>query len=99
MEINRNHYYLIGLVLLFFGVELRLVDAFVLTPELTNALGDHAGSPIAAVNNVAQNVFQMEKPLPVKKTLQPPEWVGWALLSAGSVLVLHAFSMAKPGGG
>jgi hypothetical protein len=100
MELTRNHYCVIGLILLFFGIELRAVDSFVLTPEATNVLADRAGHPIAAVNNMAQSVFNTEKPLlPFKKTLQPPEWLGWALMSIGAVLVLHALSMPKPATG
>ena len=30
MEFNRNQYFMIGLVLLFIGIELRVVDSFVL---------------------------------------------------------------------
>jgi hypothetical protein len=32
------------------------------------------------------------------RTVTPPDWIGWALLSVGSVLVLHSLVMPKPGG-
>ena len=32
------------------------------------------------------------------KTFRPPEWLGWSLLSIGSVLVLHSWGMKKPDG-
>ena len=34
-----------------------------------------------------------------RKVVQPPQWLGYALLSVGSVLVLHSLAMPKPGGG
>ena len=33
-----------------------------------------------------------------RRTIHPPEWIGYALLSVGSVLVLHSLAMKKPGG-
>jgi hypothetical protein len=32
-----------------------------------------------------------------KKVVQPPEWLGWCLMSIGGVLVLHSLAMRKPG--
>jgi hypothetical protein len=34
-----------------------------------------------------------------RKVVEPPQWLGYALLSIGSVLVLHSLAMPKPGGG
>jgi hypothetical protein len=30
--------------------------------------------------------------------LKPPKSLGWALVSVGSVLILHSLSLKKPGG-
>jgi len=97
MELNRNHWYLFGLVFLFFGIQFRVVDAFVLSPELTNVLAERTGNPLAAVSSVT-TLLGVERPMPVRKTLKPPEWLGWCLMSVGSVLVLHSLSMPKPAG-
>jgi hypothetical protein len=32
-----------------------------------------------------------------RKVLQPPEWLGWCLISVGAVLVLHSLAMNRPG--
>jgi hypothetical protein len=32
-----------------------------------------------------------------RKVLQPPEWLGWCLMSVGAVLVLHSLALQKPG--
>ena len=37
MDINRNQYFMVGLVLLLLGLQLRLVDSYTLTPELTKS--------------------------------------------------------------
>jgi hypothetical protein len=90
MEFTRNHYFLIGIVVLLLGIQLRLVDSFVLnekstrfiTAQSTSGLG---GKPIFA---------SIAAP---HKVLRPPEWLGWSLMSIGSVLILHSLAMKGPG--
>ena len=77
------------------GIQFRLVDSADLTPELTQFLAERTGHPVAAVATWG-NSFSTEKPL-VRKTVNPPEWLGWSLISIGSVLILHSFGMKKPG--
>ena len=31
-------------------------------------------------------------------TLHPPKWLGWSLVSIGSVLVLYSLALKRPGG-
>ena len=96
MEINRNQYCLIGLVLFFLGCAFRTVDTIDLTPEFTQFLAERTRHPLAAVSATTQSLMQSDKP-GVKKTLHPPEWLGWSLASIGAVLILHACAMKKPG--
>jgi len=96
VEINRNQYFLFGLVMLFLGVQLRMVDSFVLTPEATKVLAQTVGHPAAKADEIRQTAM-LDSPAPVlKKTVRPPEWIGWALLSFGAVLVLHSWAMPRP---
>jgi hypothetical protein len=97
MTLNRNHYFLIGLVVLFLGIEFRLVDSMTLSPECTAYLAKKTRHPAAAVNTVAKAVTPDHRPI-LKKSIKPPDWIGWCLLSVGSVLVLHSWAMPKPGG-
>jgi hypothetical protein len=94
MEVNRNQWFLMGLVLLLLGLQFRTIDSLVLTPELTKFLADHTGHPVAAAQQTMAAFMRAEPVAP--KTLRPPEWVGWSLISIGAVLVLHALSMKKP---
>ncbi|HVX16078.1 MAG TPA: hypothetical protein VHC22_33140 [Pirellulales bacterium] len=94
MELNRNHYFMAGVVLLLLGIQLRCVDTFVLNEQSTRLLTPQpANGAVAAIRPVFQTVTQTQK-----KTVKPPEWLGWALLSIGSVLILHALAMKSPGG-
>jgi hypothetical protein len=95
MEFNRNHYFLAGLVVLFLGIQMRMVDSFVLTSESTRFLATRFQSAPGA--GVARMVPAGSSSGP-RKTLRPPEWLGWALISIGSVLVLHSLAMPRPAG-
>ena len=33
-----------------------------------------------------------------KRHVQPPNWLGWSLVSVGSVLILYSLALKKPGG-
>ena len=96
MDINRNHLLLAGLVFLFLGLQFRTVETMVLTPEFTRFLGEQSGHrAIAAIETMESIVRQDIKVTP--KTVVPPEWIGWCLLSLGGVLSLHSLSMRRPG--
>ncbi|HXT59096.1 MAG TPA: hypothetical protein VN699_10695 [Pirellulales bacterium] len=92
MEFNRNHYFLAGIVLLLVGIQLRMVDAFVLNESTTRFLSQQSGGAAGAAGSILPAIG----PTP-RKTVRPPEWLGWALMSVGSVLVLHALAMKGPG--
>ena len=94
MELTRNHYFMIGLIIVFLGIELRMVESFVLNEKVTKAIAEKIDRPSQKV----ASFFPSVGPLP-RKVIRPPQWLGWALISVGSVLVLHSLAMQKPGGG
>ncbi|MGV3605635.1 MAG: hypothetical protein ACO1RA_04445 [Planctomycetaceae bacterium] len=95
MEFNRNQFFMAGLVILLLGIQLRYVDTFVLNEKTTQFIAQKmqdaqlassdAGVAIAAAVPIA------------KKAVKPPRWLGYSLLSVGSVLILHSLSLKKPG--
>jgi hypothetical protein len=96
MDITRNQYFFLGLACVLLGIQFRLVDSFELTPEFTQFLAERTGHPLASVNAATQSLTDSERPL-IKKVVHPPEWLGWSLISLGAVLILHSWSMKKPG--
>jgi hypothetical protein len=92
MEFNRNHYFMAGVVLLLLGIQLRMVDSYVLNEESTRLLNARSEASIANIRPLFQAV------VPTRKVIKPPESLGWALMSIGSVLILHALAMKGPGG-
>lgn len=95
MELNRYHYFIAGLVVLLFGVQFRLVESYVLNEDATRWLMDQSKDPMVQAVNTATQVFPAAGP-PPRKTIVPPDWLGWAALSLGSVLVLHSLALPRP---
>lgn len=100
MEFNRNHYLLAGTVILLLGIQLRMVDSYVLNPKVSEYLLKMKGS--VSLNEPKQNPIlslwqATNAPMPTT-TLHPPAWVGWAMMSVGTVLVLHSLAMKPPAG-
>ncbi len=96
MDITRNQYFFAGVLLLLLGGQFRMMDSMELNPHFTQFLAERTGHPLAAVGAAAQTVSPSEEPV-ARKTLVPPDWLGWSLLSLGCVLVLHSWAMKKPG--
>ena len=96
MDLSRNQFFFAGLLCVLLGVQFHLIDTADLTPEFTLFLAERTGHPLASVSSASQSLTQSDRPL-VKRTIQPPDWIGWALISVGAVLILHSWGMKKPG--
>jgi hypothetical protein len=88
VELNRNQIFMIGLVLLLFGLQFRMVESYVLNERASTFLAEHAGGGGGEVTSAAVGA----------KVIKLPEWVGWLMISTGTVMVLHSLVMNKPGG-
>jgi hypothetical protein len=90
VEFNRNQFMMFGVIVLLLGVEFRMFDSFTLNEKATHFIASRMGESSAATAVVPAAV--------TRKVLRPPPWLGWSLISVGSVLILHSFGMRKPGG-
>lgn len=90
-ELNRPQMYMAGLIVLLLGLHFRIVDSVVLNEPATKFVAERFESGELA--STTPNWFVQT--MPVKKTITPPKWIGWSLLSVGGVLVLHSLAMRK----
>jgi|SRR5688572_632345 hypothetical protein len=99
VEFNRNHYLLVGMVILLAGIQLRMVDSYVLNSHASDFLLKVKGNVSLNEPKPAPLLSFMQKTntLPTT-TFHPPGWVGLAMMSVGVVLVLHSLAMKPPGG-
>ncbi len=102
MDINRNQFFMVGMVILVVGVQLRMVDSYELTLEATEFLAEQwpkeeeKKTEQKPEPEIIMTAAVLPPTEPQKKMIEPPDWLGWALVSIGSVLILHALALKKP---
>jgi hypothetical protein len=97
MDLNRNQFFFIAIFLLLLGMQLRMVNSYVLSGETTRFLAKRAMATADPVGAMAGTTPELPANLPAK-VVSPPDWLGWCLLSVGAVLFFHSMTMSKPGG-
>lgn len=96
MDLTRNHYFIIGIVLFLLGLQFRYVTSFELNENTSRFVEKRLGKP-AAVPAQQFALFQVDVP-PARRVVRPPRWLGWSLMSVGGVLVVFSISMMKKPG-
>lgn len=92
MAMRREHILMVGLLLFLLGVQFRLVTSFTLSERssrfIAAQMGERQYPQAAATWTQAAS----------RKIVQPPRWLGLALMSFGSVLTLKSLSMGRSTG-
>ena len=94
MKFTRNHYFLIGILLILFGIQFRLVDSFVLNERCTRVL-DRVMRKSQVASNDPMSAFVMRVYPNPTKHVRPPRWIGAALVVSGIVVSLHSFALPR----
>lgn len=89
MAPNRHRLLLAGLLLFLLGVQFRIVDSFTLNERSSHFVAARLGGG-------GQQAATWQAPA-LRKIVQPPRWLGLALMSAGAVLTVKSLSR-KAGG-
>jgi hypothetical protein len=95
MEINRNQWLMIGLVVLALGYQFRMVDSFVLNEKTTEIIAKRLNKKPDTVAATFVPSFYTAPP-PSRRVIRPPRWLGFMMMSVGAVLVLHSLVMPRP---
>ena len=99
MDVNRNQWFLAGLVLVMLGLQFRVVDSFVLNEPCAKFIAKRFNKQqqVANASPFPMLLGNTAAPMMVaKRPVRPPKWLGWLLLSIGGVLVLHILAMPRP---
>ncbi len=91
---NRNHFFMIGVIILFVGIQFRVVDKFVLNQPVSEFVAKRIKKKEPAPALFTSGMFGAVPPS--REVVQPPRWLGWAMVSVGGVIVLYALAMPKP---
>jgi len=97
MDINRNQYFMIGLVILFVGTEFRMIESVILNQETSQMITDKLDKISFTNNTASASMISTGTGLSAHRTVNPPEWIGWAFISVGAVFILHSLAMKRPG--
>jgi len=97
MDLNRNQFFLLGMIALLLGLQFLFTYEYVMTPACVKFLAEKTGHPMAAAIEAADSFSMSQETVAPPKEYRPPDWLGWFCASAGSVLILHAMAMKKPG--
>ena len=99
MDLNRNQFFMAGMVVFLLGIQMRMVEAYVLNEQATQFMASRIqqlkGNDVASAGSLP-TIFAAQAPV-AKHRIEPPKWLGWTLVSVGAVLVLHSLAMKKPG--
>lgn len=87
---KRQHILLVGLLLFFGGVQFRMVESFTLSERSSHFVSAQLGQGGQTQQSLWGN-------MPGRKVVEPPRWLGLALMSVGSVLTLKSLSMNRAG--
>lgn len=92
MDMNRPQMYMAGIIILLLGLQFRAIDSIVLTEQATQFLAEKMDSMETA--STAPTILAARVPV-MKKTVTPPRWIGWSLVSIGGVMVLHSLVVRR----
>ena len=98
MSKYRNRYFLFGILLLLGGAQFRMIDSFLLNESTTRVLAKVTKTSPVADNSMMGNIFWKVAPTP-RKRIQPPRWLGLAMIAMGSVIGFHALAIPRYRGG
>jgi len=90
MSPKRHHLLLAGLLLFLVGVQFRLVESFTLNERSSRFVA-------AQLGDGGQRQAATWQGLPLRKVVEPPRWLGLALMSVGAVLTAKSLSMRGHG--
>jgi len=94
MDWDRNRYFALGMILFLLGIQFRSVESFVLNESTTRALHRFAKQSQIASSGGMTDMFMSVAPSP-KKSIRPPNWLGWVLLTTGAVIGLHSLAIPR----
>jgi hypothetical protein len=86
MVLNRQRILLTGLLLFLLGVQFRVVSSFTLNERSSQFVAARMGGGPAATAWQAA---------PMRKVVEPPRWLGLAMMSLGAVLTVKAMSLRE----
>ena len=95
IQMECSRLFLIGLVVLFLGIQLRLVKTYELNDKASQFVESRLSKPTDTLASSTAYGYSDEywldlpgnPPVP-RHSITPPRWLGWSFVSVGAILVL-----------
>jgi hypothetical protein len=97
LEVNRNHYLIVGVILFLLGLQFRYVQSFTLTEDSARFIQKGLGNTGTSTPDPVTAFIGTAGATEPRRTMQPPRWLGFSLISIGVVLTLQSLALKKPG--
>lgn len=94
MQMTRNRYFMLGVLMILLGIQFRMIDSFVLNESTTRALARMSKQTSVASSDSFGDFLMQVHPRPTKR-VSPPRWLGLALIAVGTVVSLHAIAIPR----
>jgi hypothetical protein len=96
VELNRNHFFMAGVVILLLGLQLRAVETFTLNKEASQFLATRFPAKTESPLGTTLTSWTAANSPPALRVIRPPRWLGYAMISIGVVLILQSLAMQRP---
>ena len=94
MFLNTKTYFHAGLLVILLGLQLQVIDSFVLSEGATRALARVAKTEQVASRANMTSLLMTVHPEP-KKKVTPPDWLGLTLVTAGVMMCGHSIAIRR----
>ena len=95
MEFNRRHIFTLGVIIFVLGLQFRVFESYVLNEKTSTFIASKMRPSTAQRPAALRGALTATAPAS-RRTVKPPNWIGWAMLSVGGVLMLHSLAMTGP---
>lgn len=89
----------LGAGLLMLGIESLALDHAVVAPDSMLGKRFHEERVEVVRDEYGFEVGTKKVKVPVTKTVSPPEWAPWSMMSSGAVILLYSLALRYGGGG
>ena len=97
-----NRLLVAGILCVLIGLQFRLVESFVLNERVSGVINAKLADASTETLNVSRSSDDWwdqpdPVPMPAKRVITPPRWLGWSLISVGAVMTLTCPCFKKNG--
>lgn len=85
---------MLGVLLILLGIQFRMIESFVLNEPATRTLAKVTQKSDLHQPDTMQSFLMQVYPKPTKR-IEPPRWLGLAMITVGAVVSLHAIAIPR----